>query len=297
MKLYLALAFLLFNISGVVAPSAVAQSYKVKKDVLYKDKVAIANLNGSVGLTKSDLTLTNLQGEPILFVSGHSFKNVLPGMDPIFWYSFTFPKTDQKFLIKPRANYFGTRQFIKNEFAGKDIHFYQAGFKTEELQQLDDYTPQLASDTLKVLERARFFAEALTSGTINRPLDKPVEFKRYTTIKGLVITQGYRKNADDEDVPIIIGRISYYFNEGNSISDPSRAHRITVFKKVPGKIDLDGTMTNFIPAAYVDLLENIPNLYLYQTNRNLSSTDFRIENKNIEDAKKIAKYLVRKKLM
>lgn len=288
MKISSLLVILYFSVS-----SAFAQSYKIKKDVVYKDKVAIAKLEGSVNLTKVDLSISTLKDTPILKVEGHTFSDVQPDMESIYWYTFTFPEFDRKFTIQQTANYLGTKQFLKLELARKGVHFYEDGFKLDELDGLQDYSTQLKEDTLKLLEKINFYTETLSSGKIERPLSEPVAFRNYTTIKGLVITQGYRKNEKDEDIPIIIGRISYYKNEGQSISDPSRSHRITVYKKMPTEVTIDGYTSDFVAAGYIDLLEGIPSLYLYQNNRSLGVTEFKIGDRNIEDAKRAAKFMVK----
>lgn len=277
--------------------STFAQSYKVKKGVLYKGKTAVANVEGKVNLTKVDMSVETLKGTPILEVKGHSFTRVQPDMEPLYWYTFSFPQFDQKFTIKQKANYINTKPFLKREFAGIGVHFYEDGFKQDELKAFEDYSTQLKADTMEILEKVNSYVSILTSGKIDRPLDKPVVFRNYESIKGLVITQGTRKNSKNEDVPIIIGRISYYKNEGQSISDPSRSHKATIYKKMPGKVNIDGRETDFVAAGYIDLLELIPQLYLYEENITLSNTEFRIDNKNIEDAKKAAKYMVKKGLL
>ena len=280
-------------ILSISVSSAFAQSYKIKKGTLYKGKEAVAKIDGAMSLTKADLTATTLDGTTVLKVKGHVFDDIQPGMEPIYWYTFTFPQFDRKFTIKQKSNYFGTKQFLKNEFAGRNLHFYGDGFKEEDLGVLEDYGEQLSKDTLELLEEINFYSKTLASAKVERDLNAPVAFRNYTNIKGLVITQGYRENAEGEEIPIIIGRINYYKNEGQSISDPSRSHRITLYKKMPSKVEIDGRPTDFVVAGFIDLLENIPELYLYQENKTVSHTQFRSESRNIEDAKRAAKYMVK----
>ncbi|MEL7006489.1 MAG: hypothetical protein AAFN93_27765 [Bacteroidota bacterium] len=275
----------------VTFSTAFPQSYKIKKNILYKGKETVAQLDGAVGLTKIKLQVKTMDNDPVLQVDGHAFTRVQPSMEAVRWYTFSFPQFNKTYTIPQQANYLNTKQFIKKELAGIGINFYSDGFKAEELDNLKDMSDQIKEDTLKLLEEIDKYVVILNSGKVKRLNGQPLEYRNYQNIKGTVITQGYRKNDKNEDVPIIIGKITYYKNEGQSISDPSRSHRITIYKKMPMTVEIDGRTTDFVAAGFIDLLENIPNLYLYEENRYVSHTQFTIKDRNLNDAKRAAKFM------
>ncbi len=123
----------------------------------------VANIEGKVGLLKIDLTIRDMNGSPILIVTGSSFTSVLPEMEPIFWYTFHFPQLEKEVLLKKTYTYFNTSQFLKHEFEAKGIHFYPNGFHKDEMSLLQDYSHQLHVDTTQIIDSLQFYKKNLST--------------------------------------------------------------------------------------------------------------------------------------
>lgn len=224
----------------LISLSAYGQKYKLKKDILKKDKVAVAKVEGKVGLGKKDLSITTMENEQILIVNGGRYASRLPEMDPISWFTFSLPQLDKTIIMKENGTYFSTKQFLKHEFANKDIHFYADGLHEEELALLEDYTQQLHEDTIKLHNQRIFFKEKLPALHIERPASEPVIFGTFKNSTDVAIMQG----KDENGKPIVIGKIHYVHNPGMSNSDPSRQRKIRIYKKLPHDITFNNEQTS-----------------------------------------------------
>ncbi len=272
--------------------AAFGQKYKLKKDILQKDKVPVAKVEGKVNLSQAALTLTTMDGTPTLLVSNGRYKSDIPGTAPLSWYNFYFPQLDKTIMLKVTNNYFNTKQFLRYEFEKKEIHFYEDGLHEEELAKLEDYSQQLHADTLELLDFISFYKDNLAANHIKRDPTEPLTFGTFTQSSDIAIIQGKDGNGD----PLVIGKISYTHNPGASISDPAKQHRVKIFKKLSAPIEQDGRQTDYLIAGYIDLFESFPELFLYQEGRNLNRTEYAVNQqseKNTKAAKDAAAFMVK----
>lgn len=286
MKNYLLLLFIFLSLTSY------GQKYKLKKDILSKDKVEIAKMEGKVSLVKKDLTISTMDDSQILVVTGGTYSDVFPGNEPLSWYSFWFPQLKREITLKESNSYFNTKQFLKNEFEEKGIHFYADGLHADELEQLEDYSAQLHKDTLNIIDSFRFYKEAFAANHINRPASAPVSFGLINNSPDLLIIQG----KDENGKAIIIGKIVYAHNPGMSSSDPGRQHKARIFRKLQNEIVFNGNKTSYLIAGYIDLFESFPRLFLYEDGKAVNPTIYRIDTSKdgLQSAREAAAFMAAK---
>ena len=268
-----------------------AQKYKIKKDIVFKNGVEIAKINGK--LKSGEASIEDLQGNSLLHIKINKYDKTIPGAKPVSWFSFNFPQFEKEFSIALKATYFSTKQILKHELHKKGVHFYEDGIHEEELAALEDDSKKIKEDTSKIVKSIEYYKNHLTK-KISRPLEEVKFFKVENSSNSYWITQGYRTNSKEEKTPITIGKFIAYENKGKSLSDPSKARYVTIYKKLPRTVDFKGAQTDILPAAHIDLEEIFPKLYLYQTGKSLSDGEYNVKKaeKNIKIAQDAARFLV-----
>lgn len=289
MKYCLLLLFSLLSLSSF------GQKYKLKKNVLSKDKVEVAKMEGKVNILKTDLTIKTMDDKPLVIVSDGHFSTKVPDVAPILWLRFYLPQLGKEIILQQKNSYFNTKQFLKYEFEKKGVHFYADGLHEDELELLEDYSTQLQADTLEVLSFLQFFKENLPAQQVDRPASQPVTFGTFNNSSDVAIIQG----KDGNGKPIVIGKIRYTHVPGMTSTDPPSKHAIRIYKRFPDKVLFNGEETDYLLAGYIDLLESIPELFLYQNGREESHIDYKIDTqkKGLDSAKGAARYMVSKGLL
>ncbi len=69
----------------------------------------------------------------------------------------------------------------------------------------------------------------------------------------MAIIQGH----DENNNPIIIGKIVCLYSQGMGPTDPYKQHKAWIYKKLETKIIIDGKHVDYLLAGYIDLGESI----------------------------------------
>jgi len=250
-----------------------AQSYKVKKGILLKDKEPIAKVTGEVGSFKgTDMGLETLDGEVFLHVVGKDFRTDYPGFESVMWFEYEFPTFGLNVINKRIGGNVSEKQFLKFEFENHNIPIYPHGFNREDLDYFvdRDYSQQLHEDTTALLAKISFYQENLKGNSIER--DTRVKHtlrvpKDDATGNVFFIAQG-KEEAErlmDEPEPIIVGKLIFQKTSTPNSQEPPRTYSIQFYKKLKTPVTIEGKKEWYLIMAEYNLNSNIPKLFLYET--------------------------------
>lgn len=254
MKILLILTVLVLSI-WVDAPS-----YKVKKGVIYKDKVEVGTVSGDASLTKFvDLTFRDKGGNVVLTIQQSKFGTGYPQHEEFVWNELDFKALDIQCILLCKASYINEEKVIKHEFESRGVEIFSDGFhrkNVEELLLVDDYTDQLREDTLKYWNERAFYQESLESPLVKRDYSSLVSFKPIPREEGMYyINQG----ANLKSEPYEIGRLAIV----HTVNIMENKTEIVIMKRLEEPVIRDGVQTEFVEAGYLRHGQ-FPRLFTYQ---------------------------------
>lgn len=162
---------------GVVVPTIAQKklSYKVKNDVIYKDKkVPVGKVTGKAGLGGTDLSITDMEGNTVLTITqGEALFNN-PFIDDLRWYEMKFEDSGKSFKVNHQGNC-GIKCVLKFGLAKKGIVLSNGYIENQDeliktLDISDDLTAKIAAAKKKHEE----MVTSLEKNKILRATDKAV---------------------------------------------------------------------------------------------------------------------------
>ncbi|UII24450.1 hypothetical protein LVD15_14075 [Fulvivirga maritima] len=282
MKTRLLICGLLF-ITGI----SLAQKYKVKKDVLYKDKVVMGKVTGKV----KEFTVFDNNDAPILRANQGYFKGRIPGQKDILWMDLEFPALDKKVRINSMT-YWSVKHFLNVELFGKGVHLYDDGFNTNDIDTFVDVAETVRKDTMEVVEVLNYYNVALSKLGIPKKPDASLYFEKIYNSRNYWIYQIYRNEDDEEDEKrsIKIGKMEFSGVEDRSIGSSTgrgkKVNEMKIYRKLIAEVTgpdskyLEYTDGNFLLAATIDLNDALGELYLYQNGEYMSRMKYEVETRD-----------------
>jgi hypothetical protein len=199
-------SFLIALVAGcAIAHTASAQKYKVKDDVITKDKAPIGKITGDAGVDKTDMVIYGNAGEKVLSMSQGRFLIKNPFFDWISWYTVKFEDTGKEMKIYHAGNC-GPKCVLNNALAPKGIMLEGGVVKDQDaIIAKHDISEKLGKDTTEILNKHNLWLSLLTKNTILRDREKQVvvmKVKEDNEMAGTTITE-YNIVQDN----IILGKI------------------------------------------------------------------------------------------
>lgn len=254
MKISLVLTVLVLSIL-VDAPS-----YKVKKGVIYKDKVEVGTVSGDASLTKFvDLTFRDKGGNVVLTMVQKRFRTDYPGHEEIYWNELDFTVLGVQCILLCKNAYINESKVIKFEFENRGVEIFEDGFhakNVEELLLVDDYTDQLRDDTLRYCNEIAFYQRVLDSPLMERDYSAKITFK---PMPGEVDMYYINQGSNLKSEPYEIGRLAVVRTDNMM----ERQTEIVIMKRLKEPVMRDEEETEFIEAGYI-LLNQDPKLFTYR---------------------------------
>ena len=237
-----------------------APSYKVKKGVIYKDKVEIGTVSGDASLTKFvDLTFKDNGGNVVLTMHQKRFNTGYPGHEEIYWNELDFTALGVQCILLCKNAYINESKVIKFEFENRGVEIFEDGFhrkNVEELLLVDDYTEQLRKDTLTFWNERDFYQRSLDGPLFKRDYSAKITFKRMPgEVDMYYINQGVNLKSE----PYEIGRLAVI--QTDNIMEQKT--EIVIMKRLTDPVMRDGEETEFVEAGYIRVNQN-PELFTYQ---------------------------------
>lgn len=234
--------------------------YKVKKGIIYKDKVEVGSVTGDASLAKFvDLTFKDKDGNVVLTMLQKKFSTGYPGHEEIFWNELDFTALDIQCVLLCKVSYINEAKVIKHEFENRGVEIFTDGFhqkNVEELLLVDDYTDQLREDTLKYWKERDFYQKSLDGPLVKRDYSSKITFKLMPReVDMYYINQG----ANLKSEPYEIGRLAIV----NTDNIMEKKTEIVIMKRLAEPVMRDGEETEFIEAGYLRLGQ-FPKLFTYQ---------------------------------
>jgi hypothetical protein len=182
-----------------------AQKYKVKDDVITRDKVVVGKISGDAGVDKTNLVILGTNGEKILSMGQGRFQINDPFFSWISWYTVKFEDTGKEFKIYHAGNC-GPKCVINNALVPVGIMLDGTLIKDQDaIISKNDISEKLQKDTTAILEKHNGWVRLLEKNTILRDKEKQVmvmKVKEDNEMAGTTITE-YNIVQDN----IIIGKI------------------------------------------------------------------------------------------
>jgi hypothetical protein len=189
----------------LISHSAISQKYKVKDDVITKDKAVVGKITGDAGVDKTDMVIFGVNGEKVLSMSQGIFNVRDPFFDVIRWYNIKFEDTGKEMRIY-HAGSCGPKCVINNALVPKGIMLDGSVVKDQDaIIAKADISEKIQKDTVAILEKHNGWVRLLEKNTILRDKEKPVsvmKVKEDNEMAGTTITE-YNIVQDN----VVIGKI------------------------------------------------------------------------------------------
>ncbi len=234
--------------------------YKVKKGIIYKDKVEVGTVTGDAGLAKFvDLTFKDKRGNVVLTMVQKKFSTGYPGHEEIFWNELDFTTLDIQCVLLCKVSYINEAKVIKHEFENRGVEIFTDGFhrkNVEELLLVDNYAHQLREDTLKYWKERDFYQRSLDGPLVKRDYSAKITFKPMPReVDMYYINQGVNLKSE----PYEIGRLAVVSVDNMM----EKKTEIVIMKHLAEPVMRDGEATEFVEAGYI-LMGQFPKLFTYQ---------------------------------
>tara|TARA_Y100001972_G_scaffold123543_1_gene170998 strand:+ start:3389 stop:4252 length:864 start_codon:yes stop_codon:yes gene_type:complete len=270
-----------------------APSYKVKKGVIFKDKVEVGTVSGDASLTKFvDLTFKDKGGNVILTMLQKRFRTNYPGHEEIYWNELDFVALDIQCILLCKNAYINESKVIKFEFENRGVEIFADGFhrkNVEELLLVDDYTEQLRKDTLTLWKERDFYQRSLDGPLIKRDYSAEITFKPMPReVDMYYINQG----ANLKSEPYEIGRLAVVRTDNIM----EKKTEIVIMKHLAEPVMRDGEETEFVEAGYIRVNQN-PELFTYQDGKTHNGIGFQLRDPVEALYSKAVKYMMRHKYL
>lgn len=198
MKLVLVLSFaLMINISF-------AQKYKVKDDMITRDKAPVGKLTGDAGVDKTNLVILGNNGEKVLSMSQGTFDAKNPFFRYISWYNVKFEDTGKSFIIYHAGNC-GPKCVLNNALAPVGIVFDGTFVKNQDdIISKNDISAKIGKDTTEILAKHNSWLKLLNKNKILRDTEKPVVLTKESEALNVETTRTVYNVVQDN---IVVGKV------------------------------------------------------------------------------------------
>jgi hypothetical protein len=181
-----------------------AQKYKVKDDMITRDKAPVGKLTGDAGVTKTDLVIFGNSGEKVLSLTQGRFDPKNPFFQSIAWYNVKFEDTGKSFVIY-HAGSCGPKCVLNNALAPAGIVFDGTVIKNQEdIISKNDIAAKIAKDTTEILGKHNTWMKLLNKNKILRDNEKPVVLIKESESLNVETTRTVFNVVQDN---IVVGKI------------------------------------------------------------------------------------------
>ena len=193
--------------SGTVAFS---QKYKVKDDMITRDKAPVGKLSGDAGFDKTNLEIFGNNGEKVLTVTQGMFDVKDPFFNYINWYKVKFEDTGKEMKLY-HAGSCGPKCVLNNVLAPKGIQFDGTFVKDQDaIIAKADISEKIGKDTTAILEKHNTWLKLLEKNTILRDKEKQVVVMKDGESTEVETTRTTYNVVQDN---IVVGKIIKYHTQ------------------------------------------------------------------------------------
>jgi hypothetical protein len=181
-----------------------AQKYKVKDDMITRDKAPVGKLTGDAGVDKTNLVIFGNSGEKVLSMSQGTFDPKNPFFRYISWYNVKFEDTGKSFVIYHAGNC-GPKCVLNNALAPVGIVFDGTVIKNQDdIISKNDIAAKIAKDTTEILSKHNTWLKLLNKNKILRDTEKPVVLTKESEGVNVETTRTVYNVVQDN---IVVGKV------------------------------------------------------------------------------------------
>lgn len=277
------------------------QTYKIKKEVLLKDKVPVARVTGELNWVRgADMALETLEGEVFCEIVTRNFKPSYPMFDEVRWTILNFPEFNKTFTLARNTDWGSKISVVRNEVVGQGLQISEKGINPENLEGLyeKDISLRLNEDTLAIIEEIAFMRESLEDNSIERDRSRPHALvplvSKNPAEKVSLVTQ------DVEGLgmiysgakPLVVGKVVHETNNPYSVVYEPTKDLVVIYKKLKNPVVRDGKELEFFPAGEIDFTKRDIALFLFETGEVPALAKYNREMPRQEVIGKAVKYMI-----
>jgi hypothetical protein len=244
------LVFLMLSAVNIVF----AQKYKVKDDMITRDKAPVGKLSGDAGVDKTNLEVLGNNGEKILTVTQGTFNVQNPFFNYIRWYNIKFEDTGKTFKIYHAGNC-GPKCVLNNALAPKGIQLDGAFVKDQDaIIAKADISEKLGKDTTEILNKHNLWVKLLGKNKILRDGEKPIVLTKESESLNVETTTTIYNVVQDN---IIIGKVVKHHTQSSTRVETAYEFFERLYQPEEGITDVPaGKVTDmFFDLEFVTILD------------------------------------------
>ncbi len=237
-----------------MANVAVAQKYKVKDDMITRDKAPVGKLSGDAGVDKTNLQVLGNNGEKILLVTQGTFDVKNPFFRYISWYNVKFEDTGKTFMIYHAGNC-GPKCVLNNALAPVGITLDGSFVKNQdEIISKNDISAKIAKDTTEILNKHNSWLKLLNKNKILRDTEKPVVLTKESEGINVETTRTVYNVVQDN---IIVGKVIRLHTQSSTRIETTYEFYETLYAPEDGMTDVPaGRVTDtFFDVEFVTIVD------------------------------------------
>ena len=233
---------------------AFAQKYKVKDDMITRDKAPVGKLSGDAGVDKTDLVVFGNAGEKVLSMSQGTFDVKNPFFRYISWYTVKFEDTGKSFVIYHAGNC-GPKCVLNNALAPVGIVFDGTFVKNQDdIISKNDIAAKIAKDTTEILNKHNSWVKLLSKNKILRDTEKAVVLTKDSESINVETTKTVYNVVQDN---IVVGKVVRYHTQSSTRVETTYEFYETLYAAEDGMTDVPaGKVTDtFIDLEFVTIID------------------------------------------
>ena len=277
------------------------QTYKIKKEVLLKDKVPVARVTGDLSWVRgADMALETLEGEVFCQIITRSFKPSYPMFDDVRWTILTFPEWDKTFTLSRSTDWGSKISVVRQEVVDQGLQISERGIDPADLEGLyeKDITLRLQEDTLRIIEEIAFMQESLEDNSIERNRSRPHALvplvSKSPAEKVSLVTQDVEGLGMiySGSKPLVVGKVVHQTNNPYSVVYEPTKDLVVIYKKLKDPVMKNGEELEFFPAGEIDFTKRDLFLFLFETGEVPALVKYNHEMPRQEVVEKAVKFMI-----
>jgi hypothetical protein len=231
-----------------------AQKYKVKDDMITRDKAPVGKLTGDAGVDKTNLVIFGNSGEKVLSMSQGTFDPKNPFFRYISWYNVKFEDTGKSFVIYHAGNC-GPKCVLNNALAPVGIVFDGTVIKNQDdIIAKNDIAAKIAKDTTEILSKHNTWLKLLSKNKILRDTEKPVVLTKESEGINVETTRTVYNVVQDN---IVVGKVIRLHTQSSTRIETTYEFYETLYAAEEGMTDVPaGRVTDtFFDVEFVTIVD------------------------------------------